>query len=77
MNNSQKPAVRRHSDLITLLAAIDESGLADRVVAARAEISHNTLYWWRTAKVRCGRHETMARVAAVLGLRWALLRTNR
>lgn len=76
MNMSQKPRVRRHSDLVTLIEAIDESGLPDKLVAERAGCSPITIYWWRQAKVRCGRHETMANVAAVLGLRWKLLRAN-
>lgn len=77
MNLSQKSRVRRHEDLLTLLAAIDDAGIPDAKIAAQAGVSYNTIYWWRAGKVRCGRHETMANVAAALGLSYRLLRTNR
>lgn len=68
--------VPRDPDLPALLDALDESQLTDEEVARAAGIYPTTIKHWRNGYTANPFHTTMAKVAAVLGLKWTLLRSN-
>lgn len=65
--------VRRHPGLVALCEAILEDGRSIETIASNAGCTSMCIYNWLNCFVRCGRHEKMADVAAVLGLRWKLV----